>query len=134
MGRSTMLRRGHFRHRSVLAHFTGIGRRADAPTRLAQYRAPDVELGPVDAVNGAFMLMRRSALDKVGASSARAFGCTWRSSPLDVRHPDAWFVPDGPTRLGEPIAEVEVLQCGDQRSEGLERQPYLLAARGGGSP
>src|SRR6185295_6357198 len=32
----------------------------------AAYRAPDVERGPVDAVNGAFMLMRRSALDRVG--------------------------------------------------------------------
>jgi N-acetylglucosaminyl-diphospho-decaprenol L-rhamnosyltransferase len=50
----------------ALAHFTGIGRRAGAPARLAQYRAPEVEAGPVDAVNGAFMLMRRSALDQVG--------------------------------------------------------------------
>lgn len=51
---------------SAFAHFTGIGRRANAPARFAQYRAPDVESGPVDAVNGAFMLMRRSALDEVG--------------------------------------------------------------------
>src|SRR5262249_61711513 len=33
---------------------------------LAQYRAPDVVRGPVDAVSGAFMLMRRRALDEVG--------------------------------------------------------------------
>jgi N-acetylglucosaminyl-diphospho-decaprenol L-rhamnosyltransferase len=50
----------------ALAHFTGIGRRRDAPPQLAQYRAPEVESGVVDAVNGAFMLMRRSALEEVG--------------------------------------------------------------------
>jgi N-acetylglucosaminyl-diphospho-decaprenol L-rhamnosyltransferase len=50
---------------SALGHFTGIGRRRDSGP-LAAYRAPDVEAGPVDAINGAFMLMRRSALDRVG--------------------------------------------------------------------
>jgi len=50
----------------ALAHFTGLGRSSDAPRQLAQYRAPDVESGVVDAVNGAFMLMRRSALEEVG--------------------------------------------------------------------
>jgi N-acetylglucosaminyl-diphospho-decaprenol L-rhamnosyltransferase len=50
----------------ALAHFSGVGRRQRVPNRLAQYRAPEVESGPVDAVNGAFMLMRRSALDEVG--------------------------------------------------------------------
>jgi N-acetylglucosaminyl-diphospho-decaprenol L-rhamnosyltransferase len=50
----------------ALAHFTGVGRRNGAPARLTQYRAPDVESGPVDAVNGAFMLMRRSMLDELG--------------------------------------------------------------------
>ncbi len=50
---------------SALGHFTGIGRRR-ASGRLAEYRAPSVDEGPVDAVNGAFMLMRRSALDQVG--------------------------------------------------------------------
>jgi N-acetylglucosaminyl-diphospho-decaprenol L-rhamnosyltransferase len=49
-----------------LGHFSGLGRRDDAPAALAQYRAPDVEQGPVDAVNGAFMLLRRAALDQVG--------------------------------------------------------------------
>jgi N-acetylglucosaminyl-diphospho-decaprenol L-rhamnosyltransferase len=49
-----------------LAHFTGIGRHKRAPARLAQYRAPLVERGPVDAVNGAFMLIRRKALEDVG--------------------------------------------------------------------
>jgi N-acetylglucosaminyl-diphospho-decaprenol L-rhamnosyltransferase len=50
----------------ALAHFTGIGWRKNAPERLSQYRSPSVERGPVDAVNGAFMLMRRDALDAVG--------------------------------------------------------------------
>jgi N-acetylglucosaminyl-diphospho-decaprenol L-rhamnosyltransferase len=50
---------------SALGHFTGVGRRRESG-RLAAYRAPEVESGPVDAVNGAFMLIRRAALDDVG--------------------------------------------------------------------
>ena len=50
----------------ALGHFTGIGRRSNAPGWLAQYRAPSIDSGPVDAVNGAFMLMRRKALDEAG--------------------------------------------------------------------
>jgi len=50
---------------SALAHFTGVGRRRESGT-LAAYRAPEVESGQVDAVNGAFMLTRRAALDQVG--------------------------------------------------------------------
>jgi N-acetylglucosaminyl-diphospho-decaprenol L-rhamnosyltransferase len=50
---------------SALGHFTGLGRRAQSG-RLAAYRAPEVESGPVDAVNGAFMLMRRSAFEDAG--------------------------------------------------------------------
>src|SRR4051794_24894679 len=51
---------------SALGHFTGVGRRHGATGRLAAYRAPAVESGRVDAVNGAFMLMRRSAFEQVG--------------------------------------------------------------------
>jgi N-acetylglucosaminyl-diphospho-decaprenol L-rhamnosyltransferase len=51
---------------SALGHFTGLGRRPGAAGKLAAYRAPEVESGPVDAVNGAFMLMRRSAFEAVG--------------------------------------------------------------------
>jgi GT2 family glycosyltransferase len=43
-----------------------LGRRAGASGRLAAYRAPEVDSGPVDAVNGAFMLMRRSAFEAAG--------------------------------------------------------------------
>ena len=51
---------------SALGHFTGVGRGAGARGTLAAYRAPEVDRGAVDAVNGAFMLMRRTALDEVG--------------------------------------------------------------------
>ncbi len=50
---------------SALGHFTGIGRRMEGGA-LAAYRAPEVDRGPVDAVNGAFMLLRRRALEQVG--------------------------------------------------------------------
>jgi N-acetylglucosaminyl-diphospho-decaprenol L-rhamnosyltransferase len=41
----------------ALGHFAGV---------QTQYRAPGVESGPVDAVNGAFMLMRRAVLGQTG--------------------------------------------------------------------
>jgi len=53
----------------ALAHFLGVGRRERAPRWLAQYRAPELgeyDAGEVDAVNGAFMLVRREALAEVG--------------------------------------------------------------------
>jgi N-acetylglucosaminyl-diphospho-decaprenol L-rhamnosyltransferase len=49
--------------------FTGIGRGADAGGALSQYRATQLgedEPGEVDAVNGAFMLCRASAVQEVG--------------------------------------------------------------------
>ena len=58
---------------SALAHFTSLGRRSDAAAALSQYRAPDVPedgRGDVDAVNGAFMLIRREAMDQVGLLDA----------------------------------------------------------------
>jgi N-acetylglucosaminyl-diphospho-decaprenol L-rhamnosyltransferase len=58
-------RRGFPTPLSALGHFSGLGRRLDSGP-LAAYRAPEVERGPVDAVNGAFMLMRRTALEQVG--------------------------------------------------------------------
>lgn len=49
-----------------LFHFTGLSNRGG---RFAQYKAPEVgeyELGDVDAVNGAYMLIRKTAMDEVG--------------------------------------------------------------------
>ena len=51
---------------SALGHFLRLGRSDRAPAKLAAYRAPEVESGPVDAVNGAFMLMRRAMLEEIG--------------------------------------------------------------------
>lgn len=51
---------------SALGHFLRVGRSQRSPTALAAYRAPDVAEGPVDAVNGAFMLMRRAMLEEIG--------------------------------------------------------------------
>ena len=54
---------------SALAHFTGVGRGAEASGALSQYRAThlgDDEPGGVDAVNGAFMLCRAEAVREVG--------------------------------------------------------------------
>lgn len=51
---------------SSLGHFTGLERRPRVPEALRSYARDPVEAGPVDAVNGAFMLIRRTALDLVG--------------------------------------------------------------------
>lgn len=54
----------------ALAEFSGLARRGP----LAQYRAPTLgerETGEVDAVNGAFMLVRRAALLDVGLLDER---------------------------------------------------------------
>ena len=73
-----VLRDGSFDHAAkrsfptplgALAHFLRIGRSDSAPVWLRQYRAPELgehDQGPVDSVNGAFMLVRREALDDVG--------------------------------------------------------------------
>jgi GT2 family glycosyltransferase len=57
-----------------LAYFTGLSRLAPRSRRLAGYTAghidPD-ETAVVDAVNGAFMLVRRDALDAVGPLDER---------------------------------------------------------------
>ena len=86
---------------SALGHFTGIGRRLSSG-KLAEYRAPGVERGPVDAVNGAFMLIRATALRDVGLFDerywmymedldlcyrfAQAGWTTWFEPSVTVRH------------------------------------------------
>lgn len=54
---------------TAVAHFLRVGRRPSASPRLAQYRSPQVDergVGPVDAINGAFMLARHAAIRDVG--------------------------------------------------------------------
>lgn len=54
---------------AALGHLTGLGRGEEAPAVLSQYRATDLgddEPGEVDAINGAYMLVRREAIDQVG--------------------------------------------------------------------
>jgi GT2 family glycosyltransferase len=59
---------------SALYYFSGLaGRFPDSP-RFAQYTAAHLgvdETGTVDAINGAFMLVRRSAVDDVGGLDER---------------------------------------------------------------
>lgn len=55
---------------SALGHFSGTGRRLGRGP-LAAYSSASLARGPVDAVNGAFMLIRRLALDEVGAFDER---------------------------------------------------------------
>ena len=49
-----------------IGHFINLSRLPGAPKALRGYVAPMDESGPVDAVNGAFMLIRRRALEDVG--------------------------------------------------------------------
>lgn len=54
---------------SALSHFARIGRLSGTPAALSQYRAThlgDNDAGEVDAVNGAFMLVRMEAVAEVG--------------------------------------------------------------------
>jgi GT2 family glycosyltransferase len=82
---------------SALGHFTGIGRRAGAPESLAAYRSPATARGPVDAVNGAFMLMRRSAFEEMGGFD-EAYWMYMEDLDLSYRLAEAgytsWFEPD----------------------------------------
>ncbi len=49
--------------RGALSYFSGLDRLVPA---LRQYAATDLDAGEVDAINGAFMLMRRDALEAAG--------------------------------------------------------------------
>ena len=54
------------RPRSARSATSPASAAASRAVALAAYRAPEVERGPVDAVNGAFMLLRRAALEQIG--------------------------------------------------------------------
>jgi N-acetylglucosaminyl-diphospho-decaprenol L-rhamnosyltransferase len=101
---------------SALGHFTGIGRREGAAGRLADYRAPEVESGPVDAVNGAFMLIRRAALERVGAFDTRYW---MYMEDLDLCYR---FAEAGWTTWFEPEARVIHIKAG---TSGKHRSPRL---------
>jgi len=100
----------------ALAHFTGIGRRERAPSALTQYRAPSVEAGSVDAVNGAFMLMRRSALDQVGLFDE---GYWMYMEDLDLCYR---FAQAGWVTWYEPAVTVTHVKAG---TSGKHRRPRL---------
>jgi N-acetylglucosaminyl-diphospho-decaprenol L-rhamnosyltransferase len=82
---------------SALGHFTGVGRRPGASGELASYRAPEVESGPVDSVNGAFMLIRRDAFEAAGGFDE---GYWMYMEDLDISYRLAeagwtsWYEPD----------------------------------------
>jgi N-acetylglucosaminyl-diphospho-decaprenol L-rhamnosyltransferase len=100
----------------ALAHFTRVGRWKKAPASLSQYRAPAVESGPVDAVNGAFMLMRRKTLDEVGLFDE---GYWMYMEDLDLCYR---FAQAGWTTWYEPAATVIHIKAG---SSGQYRSPRL---------
>jgi len=103
---------------SALGHFTGVGRRPGAAGKLAAYRAPAVESGPVDAVNGAFMLIRRAALDQVGLFDE---GYWMYMEDLDLCYRFAragwttWYEP------GATVIHVKAGSAGPVRSPRLDR-------------
>ncbi len=103
----------------ALAHFTGLGRADRAGSRLAQYRAPalaETEAGAVDAVNGAFMLIRRSALDEVGLFD-EGYWMYMEDLDLSYRFAQAgwlsWYEP------GAKVAHVKSGTAGEIRSPRL---------------
>ena len=103
---------------SALGHFTGVGRRRSSGA-LASYRAPEVETGPVDAVNGAFMLVRRAALSDVGLFDE---GYWMYMEDLDLSYR---FARAGWVSWYEPGATVVHVKAG---TTGGERSPRLEAA------
>ena len=84
-----------------------------------QYTAPEVEAGPVDAINGAFMLIRRAALDEVGLFDE---GYWMYMEDLDLCYR---FKAAGWRVLYEPRAVASHLKGG---SAGRRRGPRLNAA------
>ena len=101
---------------SALGHFTGAGRSERAPAGLAAYRAPSVVRGPIDAVNGAFMLFRRQALEEVGLFDE---GYWMYMEDLDICYR---FAQSGWITWYEPDATVVHVKAG---TSGRFRRPRL---------
>jgi N-acetylglucosaminyl-diphospho-decaprenol L-rhamnosyltransferase len=91
---------------SSLGHFAGLGRRPRAPAALRGYAPDPSRGGPVDAVNGAFMLIRRSALDEVGLFDE---GYWMYMEDLDLSYR---FAQAGWTTRYEPSATVVHVKAG----------------------
>jgi len=106
---------------SALGHFSGIGRRLSSGP-LAAYRAPQVERGRVDAVNGAFMLIRRAALDEVGLFD-ESYWMYMEDLDLCYRFKQAgweiWFEP------GVTVVHEKAGTSGPERSPQLNRAFHL---------
>ncbi len=100
---------------SALGHFTGVGRRRERGA-LAAYRAPEVRSGPVDAINGACMMIRRAALERVGAFDERYW---MYMEDLDLCYR---FAQAGWVTLYEPRATVIHVKAG---TSGPIRSPRL---------
>lgn len=107
----------------AFGHLSGLGRAGRAPARLAQYRAPEAAGGPVDAVNGAFMLVRRAALDEVGLFD-EAYWMYFEDLDLCYRFAQAGWV-----TWYEPSHVVSHVKHG---TTGPYRRPRLDAAFHGG--
>jgi GT2 family glycosyltransferase len=103
---------------SSLGHFTGVGRELEGGA-LAAYRAPETDSGPVDAVNGAFMLMRRAALDEAGVFDE---GYWMYMEDLDLCYR---FAQSGWTVWYEPSVTVIHVKAG---TSGSVRSPRLARA------
>jgi GT2 family glycosyltransferase len=101
---------------SALGHFTGVAKFVREGGALAEYHAPSVEAGRVDAVNGAFMLMRREALDAVGLFDE---GYWMYMEDLDLCYR---FAQAGWITWYEPSATVVHLKAG---TTGRYRNPRL---------
>jgi N-acetylglucosaminyl-diphospho-decaprenol L-rhamnosyltransferase len=94
---------------SALGHFTGIGKRPGADGPLAAYRAPEVQSGPVDSVNGAFMLIRRDAFEAAGGFD-EGYWMYMEDLDLSYRLAEAGWV-----SLYEPAAVVMHIKGGTTR-------------------
>ena len=84
---------------------------------MAAYRAPEIESGPVDAVNGAFMLMRRAPFDELGGFDQ---GYWMYMEDLDLCYR---FAQRGWRTLYEPRATVTHVKGG---TTGGARSPRLV--------
>jgi N-acetylglucosaminyl-diphospho-decaprenol L-rhamnosyltransferase len=100
----------------ALSYFTRLDR---ALPGARQYTAPEVEAGPVDAINGAFMLIRRAALDDVGLFDE---GYWMYMEDLDLCYR---FAQAGWTTWYEPAATVVHVKAG---TSGPIRSPRLNRA------